>query len=176
MVYHLLIAVAGTKKMNVPFNEADLARIVLNTVPSSWVNQYNITHSMLPKSLRALLNDLEAIKQVMDEKHQANLKAKSKEVSAASGAAKGSSKKCPASGSPGELRVPKKAKPSKFCQHCKVKGGPHLTHNTKECCRYYGMGNPVSLFQTKPADAKKPAKKGGNKQMVYLLVTIETLV
>jgi hypothetical protein len=103
MVYDLLMAVAGTKKMNVPFNEAYLARIVLKAVPSSWVNQFNMTHSTLPKSPRALLNDLEAIKRVMDEKHQANLKAKSKEASAASGTAKGSSKKRSASGSPGEL-------------------------------------------------------------------------
>ena len=88
-------------------------------VPSSWVNQYNMTHATLPKNPRALLNDLEAIKQVMDEKHNASLKAKAKEVSAASGAAKGSSKKRSASVSPGELRVPKKGKPNKFCQHCK---------------------------------------------------------
>jgi hypothetical protein len=176
MVYDSLMAVAGTKKMNVSFDEADLAKIVLNRVPSSWVNQYKMMHSALPKSPRALLNDLKAIKRVMDEKHQANLKAKSKEASAASGAAKGCSKKCSASGSPGELRVPEKAKPSKFCQHCKVKGGPHLTHNTKECRRYGGMGNPISLFQTKPADAKKPAKKGADKQMAHLSATIETLV
>jgi hypothetical protein len=57
-------------------------------------------HSMLPKNPRALLNNLEAIKQVMDEKHSASLKAKAKEMSAASAAAKGSSKKRP--GSPGE--------------------------------------------------------------------------
>ncbi len=65
-VYDLLMAIAGTKKINVPFNEADLAGIVLNAVPSSWVNQYNTMHSMLPKSPRALLNDLEAIERVMD--------------------------------------------------------------------------------------------------------------
>jgi hypothetical protein len=126
-------------------------------------------HLTLPKSPRALLNNLEAIKQVMDEKHQANLKAKAKEASAASRATKGSSKKRSASGSPGELRVPKMAKPSKFCQHYKAKSGPHLTHNTKECRRYDRMGNPISLFQAKPAEAKKLAKKGGNKQMAYLL-------
>jgi hypothetical protein len=97
-VFDLLMAVAGTKKMNVPFNEADLAGIVLNLVPSSWVNQYNMTHSTLPKNPRALLNNLEAIKQVMDEKHSASLKAKAKEASAVSAAAKGSSKKC--SGNP----------------------------------------------------------------------------
>ncbi len=28
-VYNLLMAIAGTKKMNVPFDEADLAEIVL---------------------------------------------------------------------------------------------------------------------------------------------------
>ena len=66
-IYDLLMAIVGTKKMNVLFNEADLAGIVLNAVPSSWVNQYNMTHSTLPKSPRALLNDLEVIKEVMDE-------------------------------------------------------------------------------------------------------------
>jgi hypothetical protein len=39
MVFDLSMAVAGTKKMNVPFDEADLAGIMLNLVPSSWVNQ-----------------------------------------------------------------------------------------------------------------------------------------
>jgi hypothetical protein len=133
-------------------------------------------HATLPKNLRALLNDLEAIERVMDEKHNAPCKAKAKEASAVSGAAKGSSKKRLASGSTRELQVPKKGKPSKFCQHCKAKGGSHLTHNTKECCRYNEMWNPVSLFQTKPTEAKKPTKKGGNKQMAYLLATFETLV
>ncbi len=131
---------------------------------------------MLPKNPRALLNNLEAIEQVMDEKHSTSLKAKAKEASAASAATKGSSKKHPASGSSGELRVPKKARPNKFCQHYKVKGGPHLTHNTKECHRYDGNRNPVSSFQGKTANAKKPTKKGGNQQMAYLTATVESLV
>ncbi len=175
-VFDSSIAVAGTKKMNVPFNEADLAGILLNLVPSSWVNQYNMTHSTLPKNPRDLLNNLEAIEQVMDEKHNATLKAKAKEATAASAATKGSSKKHPASGNSGELRVPKKARPSKFCQHCKAKGRPHLTHNTKECHRYNGNGNPISSFQGKPGNAKKPAKKGGDQQMVYLRAAVESLV
>ncbi len=50
-------------------------------------------HAMLPKNPRAILNDLESIKRVMDEKHNATLKAKAKKAPAASGAAKGSSKK-----------------------------------------------------------------------------------
>ncbi len=142
------MAVAGTKKMNVPFDEADLPGILLNLVPTSWVNQYNMTHSMLPKNPRALLNNLEVIEQVIDKKHSTSLKAKAKEASAASGTAKGNSKKRSASGSFGKLQVPKKARPSKFCQHCKAKGGPHLTHNTKECRSNNGNGNSISFFQT----------------------------
>jgi hypothetical protein len=103
MVFDLSMAITGTKKMNVPFDEADLARIMLNWVLSSWVNQYNMTHSTLPKNPRALLNNLEAIKRVMDEKHNASLKAKAKEANTASAAAKESSKKHPTSGSSGEL-------------------------------------------------------------------------
>jgi hypothetical protein len=34
-----LMAIAVTKKMNVPFDEADLAGIVLNLLPSSWVGK-----------------------------------------------------------------------------------------------------------------------------------------
>ncbi len=176
MVFDSLMAIAGTKKMNVLFDKADLARIVLNLVPSSWVNQYNMMDSMLPKNPRALLNNLEAIKRVMDKKHNASLKAKAKEANTASAAIKGSSKKHPTSGSSGELRVPKKARLSKFCQHCKAKGGPHLTHNTKECCRYDGNGNPISSFQGKPANAKNPAKKEGDQQMTYLMAAVESLV
>jgi hypothetical protein len=81
-----------------------------------------MTHSILSKNPWALLNDLEVIKQVMDEKHSTSLKAKAKEASAASTAAKGSSKICSASGSSSELQVLKKAKPSKFCQHCSKRG------------------------------------------------------
>jgi hypothetical protein len=107
----------------------------------------------------------------MDKKH----KVKAKEVSAASATTKGSSKKHSASGNPGE-QIPKKAKPTKFCQHCKNRGRPHLTHHTKECRRYYKDSNPVAAAALKPTDAKKPFKKGGNKQMAYLTATVESLM
>ena len=38
------------------------------------------------------------------------------------------------------------------------------------------MGILFFLFQGKPANAKKPAKKGGDKQMAYLSATVESLV
>jgi hypothetical protein len=49
------MAVEGTKKGNVPFNKAYLAGIVLNSVPVSWMNQYNMTHFTLPDGSRTLL-------------------------------------------------------------------------------------------------------------------------
>jgi hypothetical protein len=78
------------------FNETyintDLAAIVLSSVPMSWQNQYNLNHSTVPKSTHTLLLDLEAIKQVMDEKISANLKAKGKGSTAPS-KAKGNPKR-----------------------------------------------------------------------------------
>jgi hypothetical protein len=162
-VFNSSMAVEDTKKDNVPFDEADLAGVILNLVPVSWMNQYNMTHSTLPESPRALLPDLEAIECIMDKKHKAGLKTKAKEASTTFTIAKGSSKKRTASGNPGE-RVPKKARPAKFCQHCTNKGSPNLTHNTKECCRYDKDGNSVAAAAHKPSDAKKHSRRGGTSR------------
>jgi hypothetical protein len=71
-------AVPITKKGNNPFGKADLAAIVLLSVPMSWQNQYNLNHSMVHESTCTLLPNLEAIEQVMVEKQGAKLKAKGK--------------------------------------------------------------------------------------------------
>ncbi len=62
-------AVPTTKKGNIPFGKADLATIVLTSVPMLWQNQYNLNHSTVPKSTSTLLPGLKAIEQVMVEKH-----------------------------------------------------------------------------------------------------------
>jgi hypothetical protein len=159
-VFDSSMAVAGTKKMNVPFDEADLAGFVLNLVPSSWVNQYNMTHSTLPKNPRALLNKVEAIEQVMDEKHSASLNVKAKEASAASAATKGSSKKHPASGSSGEFHIPKKTRPSKFCQHCKANDGPHLTQIPRNAIGMTEMGMPFLRSKVRLQMLRSLLRKG----------------
>jgi hypothetical protein len=114
-VYDSSMAIEGMEKSNVLFDVADLARIVLNLVPVTWVNQYNMTHSTLSKSPRALLPDLKAIEHIMNKKHQASLKAKVKEASSASASAKGRSKKHSASGNPSE-QCPNENEAPKFCQ------------------------------------------------------------
>jgi hypothetical protein len=54
-------AVPTMKKGNIPFGKADLATIVLLSVPMLWQNQYNLNHSSVPESTCTLLLDLEAI-------------------------------------------------------------------------------------------------------------------
>jgi hypothetical protein len=71
-------AVPTTKKGNIPFGKANLAAIVLSSVPMLWQNQYTLNHSSVPESTRNLSPDLKAIKQVMVEKKGVNLKAKGK--------------------------------------------------------------------------------------------------
>jgi hypothetical protein len=51
MVFDSSMAIAGTKKMNMPFDKADLAGIVLNLVPFSWVNQCNMNSTISPRTL-----------------------------------------------------------------------------------------------------------------------------
>ena len=169
------MAVEDTKRGNVPVDEADLAGIVLKAVPTSWVNQYNLTHSTLPKSPRLLLPDSEIIEHVMNEKRTESAKARGKDGAASSGA-KSSPKKRESTGS--SEQVPKKSRSVKFCQHCKNNGGPYTSHNTKECCKYNKDGKAVAAAGKKPYE-KKPYKKdgGGNdKQLAYLTDAIESLV
>jgi hypothetical protein len=159
-------AIPTTKKGNVPFREADLAAIVLASVPMLWQNQYNLNHSTVPESTCTLLPDLEAIEQVMVEKHSQKLKAKGKGGTAQSEAK--SNPKCKASGGP-TGQVPKKGHSEKFCQCCKAHGGPFQTHNTLDCHGYDSYGKPLEAAAGKPSESKKPCKKsGGNKGMAFM--------
>ncbi len=98
-----------------------------------------------------------------------------KQASTASASTKGNPKKHSTLGGPGEW-VPKKARPAKFCQHWKNKGGPHLSHITNEHHKYNKESNSMAAAAGKPFKARKPFKKGGNKQLAYLTATVESLV
>jgi hypothetical protein len=167
-------AVPTTKKGNIPFGKADLAAIVLSSVPMSWQNQYNLNHSTVPESTRTLLPDLEAIERVMVEKKGANLKAKGK-GSTASSEAKGNPK-CKASGS-STGRVPKKGRSEKFRQWWKAHGKPFMMHNTLDCHCYDSNGKPLEAAAGKPSESKKPYKKsGGDKGMAFMQSMFEAYV
>jgi hypothetical protein len=133
-------AVQTMKKGNIPFGKADLVAIVLASVLMSWQNQYNLNHSVVPESTCTLLPDLEAIEQVMVEKHSQKLKAKSKGGTAQSKAKSNLKRK--ASGGP-TGQVPKKGHSEKFCQCSKAHGSPLQTNNTLDCRCYDSNGNPL---------------------------------
>jgi hypothetical protein len=159
-------AVPTTKKGNIPFGKADIAAIVLSSVPMSWQNQYILNHSTVPELACTLLLNLEAIKQVMVEKKGTNLKAKGKGSTPPS-KAKGKPKHKASGGPTG--RVPKKGCSEKFFQWCKAHGGPFTTHNTLDCRCYDSNGKPLKAAADKPSDSKKPYKKsGGNKGMAFM--------
>jgi hypothetical protein len=137
----------------------------------SWQNQYNLNHSTVPKSTCTLLPDLEAIEQVMVEKHNEKLKAKGKAGTAPS-EAKSNPKRKTSGGPTG--RVPKKDCSEKYFQHCKARGGPYQTHNTLDCHCYDSNGKPLETAAGKPSESKKPFKKsGGERGMAFMQTMFE---
>ncbi len=162
-------------KGNAPFDEADLARTVLKAVPTSWVNQYNLTHLTLLKSPRLLLPNLENIKHVMNEKRAELAKARGMDGRASAGA-KSSPKNRASTGS--SKQVSKKARSTKFCKHCKNNGRPHRSYKTKECRKYDKDGKAVAAARKKPYKEKPYKKDGGgnDKQMAFLTDAIKSLV
>ncbi len=149
------MVVKDTRAGNVPLDKADLASIILKSLPPMWLNQYNLNHTTLPKSPRQLHPDLEAIERVMNEKHNKKVKARAKDT-AASANTKSNPKKRASTGS-NEQRVPKKACTAKFCQHCKANSGPYTMHNTKECRKYdrtVRLVNPLRKSPTRSMGVK----------------------
>jgi hypothetical protein len=145
-------------------SKADLAVIVLVSVPMSWQNQYNLNHSTVPESTRTLLPDLKAIEQVMVEKHSQKLKAKGKSSTAQS-EAKSNLKRKASGGLTGQ--VPKKGCSEKFCKRCKAHSGPYQTHNTLDCRCYDSNG--LEAAAGKPSESKKPYRKsGGDKSTAFM--------
>ncbi len=123
------LAVASTKKGNVPFNEATLVSIVLSTCPTDWRNQYKMNHITVPESTRSMLLDLENIKKVFANKD--GEKARSKKAKAGTAPKKVAfsvpKKQGKGGGSGGPAH--KKARTAKHCKHCKVAGGAFQTHD-----------------------------------------------
>jgi len=114
-IFYSSKAVASTVKGNVIFGDGELASIILASTPQTWQNQYNLTHSTVPESPRALLPDLENIERVMNERYAEKQKAKGKAREAKPDGGGNPSPKKRSSGGSSE-RVPKKVRSEKFCQ------------------------------------------------------------
>jgi hypothetical protein len=157
-------AVALTEYGNVPFNKLTLASIILSHLPVAWRNQYNLTHTIVPESPRAILLDLENLKKVFAERSNEAARANMAKVAAA---AKSAGDHVPRKGKHAhggglDKGTPKKGRTDKFCKWRKAVDGPFTTHNTTECRRFNKDGSQKDRL-TKPFDStKKPWKKPGS--------------
>ena len=147
-------AVATTKSV-VPYDDSELAMMLLRMCPESWVDQYNLTQEYVPQSTRALLTVLENIEKC-DKGASAPSKATSNGHS--TGASNGNSDK---SGKRKGMnsssdRIPKKARNEKHCVLCKQHGGAHTTHNTNECKRYNKDGTLKKGWSKPASGSAKP--------------------
>jgi hypothetical protein len=151
------LAVASTEMGNVPFIEATHASIILSHLPVTWRNQYDLTHSMVPESLRAMLMDLENIEKLFLKKYNEKARTNKAKAATASKMAERVPKKR-AHGGGSDQGAPKKGRSAKYCKWCKVAGGPYTTHNTIKCRRSEKDGKPKDK-PAKPFDStKKPWK------------------
>ncbi len=155
-------AVPMTKKENIPFSKADLAVIVLASVPMSWQNQYNLNHSTVPESTRTLLQTLRPL-------NKSWLRSTARDSRQRVRAVQPNPKpRVPWSTRP-TGQVPKKGCSEKFCQRCKAHSGPYQTHNTLDCRCYDSNGKPLEAAAGKPSESKKPYRKsGGNKSTAFM--------
>eukprot|EP00804_Cyclotella_cryptica_P008124 CCRYP_004607-RA/>CCRYP_004607-RA protein AED:0.43 eAED:0.97 QI:0/0/0/1/0/0/3/0/532 len=145
-LYYSPKANQATKKV-LPLDDADLATHLLRMCPAKWQTQYDLTKNTTPVSTRALLLVLENIE------NNAELDAKPSSTNKANGA--DHKRKMESIDS----RIPKKPKKvgwtDNHCVLCKKHGGPHKSHNTRDCRRYNKDGTPTK----KNGGAGKPHSK-----------------
>jgi hypothetical protein len=164
------VAVASTELGNVLFTEATHASIILSHLPVAWRNQYNLTHSTVPESQRAMLMDLKNIEKLFVEKYNEKARANKAKAATASKTAERMPKKR-VHGGGSDKGAPQKGRSAKYCKWCKAADGPYTTHDTIECRRFEKDGKPNDKPAKPFESAKKPWKKtgsGDSSQMAYL--------
>ncbi len=109
------LAVASTEMSNVPFTKATHASIILSHLQFARRNQYNLTHSTVPKSPRAMLMDLENIEKLFVEKYNKKARANKAKAAAASKTAERVPKKR-VHGGGSNKGAPQKSRSAKYCK------------------------------------------------------------
>jgi hypothetical protein len=159
------LAVASMEMDNVPFTKATHASIILSHLPVAWRNQYNLTHSTVPESPRAMLMDLKNIEKLFVEKYNKRARANKAKAATASKRAERVPKKH-AHGGGSDQGAPKKGCSAKYCKWCKAAGGPYTTHDTIKCRRFEKDGKP----RDKPAKTSTPQRSPGKRQVAEISV------
>ena len=142
-----------------PFDDAELATLLLRMCPDTWQNTYELTQDIVPQRLQKLLAVLENI-----EKCENSAGANLKPLPTANGPHKpngyfdkSGKRKRPDSSAD---RIPKKARSEKYCALCKKYGGAHTTHDTGSCSKFEKDGKEKAGWSSKlPASAQGKYKK-----------------
>ena len=121
-------AIPSTKRIK-PFEEAELAQLILHTCHPKWQDQYNLNQGFIPQSLRSTIKILKNVEQFQESsKPPGKPNGKPGENGKSNGKKRnvGFKDKC----------VLKKNHTSKNCDLYKKHGGTHMTHNTADCNKY----------------------------------------
>ena len=141
-----------------PFDDAELATLLLRMCPDTWQNSYELTQDTVPQSLRKLLSVLENI-----EKCENSAGANLKPLASANGNGKpnGNSENSGKRKGTSSDRIPKKkSRSEKYCSLCKKYGGAHTTHDTGSCSKFEKDGKEKAGWGSKlPASAQGKYKK-----------------
>ena len=157
-----------------PFDEAELANILLRHCPTSWQDQYNLNQETIPQDSWKLLLVLENIEKLnggsmVPTKSPANNNnnggAKTNAKSEPTGKRKGTDS---SSG-----RIPKKKRTEKHCILCKDKGGKHDTHNTNECAKWEKDGSLKSSWVEKGKSAERKSDGRSYAQLLERFAKLE---
>jgi hypothetical protein len=117
------LAVASTEMGNVPFTKATHASIILSHLPVAWRNHYNLTHSTVPESPRAMLMDLQNIEKLFVKKYNEKARANKAKAATASKMAERMPKKC-VHGGGSDKGAPKRAVLSSIASGARRRMGP----------------------------------------------------
>lgn len=160
-------ATEGTKRLNTPIEDYDLANLCLRAMQPEWAANWALTYGALPVDLQGFVGKMEAIEQVLDNQVQArrsdkkkNKKLKQEGSSKPSASTKGKSK--------GESSDSSSKQTARSCSRCKEHGGAHTTHNTSDCKKYDKHGNLKSSFGGKKRSAPGKEDKYSKKNFMSL--------
>lgn len=150
-LYNSPQAVAGTKEAK-PFDEHDLANLILRMCPREWETQWKLSQKTVPQTVTELVEVLETIEEAYNAK-----RAQEKSKGSSDGKRKNGHMSSP------NDRIPKKAKPSekpsKKCKLCEKLGGKPLTHYTNECKKYNPDGTVKKDFGRGSSNGGKDTKR-----------------
>lgn len=161
---------AATSKPAAPYDEAELAGMLLRMCPDTWQDHYATTQQVVPQDSRKLLLVLENIEKLCATTYAPKPTITVNGNGKGSGNEKGKRKGMDSN----EGRIPKKKRVEKHCTLCQKYGGASSSHNTNECTKYEKDGTMRPTWGAGKSPGKSSSKKDG-KAFAQLAKTVSKL-